>query len=110
MHLANLNKFFLAPKSLTCLTTPVSNACVERIFSLVTAVKTKPRNRMQVSLLEAIIRIRATQILSGKCCHHFSASQSMIELHSTSMYSSAPAHVASSSKETKFNNTSTCAC
>lgn len=90
----------LALYALTCLTTPVSNAYVERLFSLVTAVKTKPRNRMQVSLLDAIIRVRATQILSGKCCQHFSASHDMIELHNTSMYSSGSLHEASTSKET----------
>ena len=47
----------LAQYALTCLVTPVSNPVVERIFSILTAVKTKPRNRMETELLEAIIRI-----------------------------------------------------
>ncbi|KAK3921789.1 Protein ZBED8, partial [Frankliniella fusca] len=49
----------LALFALRCLTIPISNAVVERIFSFLSAVKTKQRNRMQVLLLEALIRIRA---------------------------------------------------
>jgi hypothetical protein len=37
----------LATFALTCLITPVSNAVVERIFSLVSPIKTKARNIMQ---------------------------------------------------------------
>jgi len=44
---------------LTCLITPVSNAGVERIFSLVSSVKTKARNRMQLNLLDKIVRFMA---------------------------------------------------
>jgi len=36
----------LATFALTCLVTPVNSAVVERIFSLVSSVKTKERNRM----------------------------------------------------------------
>ena len=54
--------------ALTCLVTPVSNAVVERIFSLLTVVKTKPRNRMETDLLEAIIRIRTDMLLRDNCC------------------------------------------
>ena len=45
----------LAGYALACLTTPASNADVERIFSHVNAVKTKVRNRMKLKMLEAIL-------------------------------------------------------
>ncbi|GFN83845.1 Zinc finger mym-type protein 1 [Plakobranchus ocellatus] len=69
--------------ALTCLATPVSNAVVERVFSLVNAVKTKPRNRLQTDLLDAIVRIRSNLILNGKCCQDFSASAAMISAHTS---------------------------
>jgi hypothetical protein len=63
----------------TCLVTPVSNAVVERIFSLVSSVKTKARNRMQLNLLDAIVRIRAELLLSSRCCKDFIASPEMLK-------------------------------
>ncbi|KAK3756692.1 hypothetical protein RRG08_013957 [Elysia crispata] len=68
----------LANYALTCLTTPVSNATVERIFSLVTNVKTKPRNRLQLHTLDAIVRIRSDMVLSNKCCKQFTVTQNML--------------------------------
>ena len=68
----------LSAYSLTCLTTPVSNAVVERMFSLVTSVKTKARNRMQLGLLDAIIRIRANLLLTNKCCKDFTVTPQML--------------------------------
>ena len=53
----------LAEYALTCLTMPVSNASVERMFSILTAVKTKPRNRLHVQTLECIVRVRAELLL-----------------------------------------------
>ncbi|GFO11146.1 Zinc finger mym-type protein 1 [Plakobranchus ocellatus] len=71
----------LSTYALTCLTTPVSNAMVERIFSLVTATKTRPRNRVETQLLGAITRIRAIFIINRKCCHDFLPLQSMTDRH-----------------------------
>ena len=68
----------LAQFVLTCLSVPVSNATVERIFSLVTAVKTKARNSMQLQTLDSIIRIRSELLLNGKCCKDFVPSQRML--------------------------------
>ena len=56
---------------LTWLITPISNAVVERIFSLVFSVKTKARKSMQQNLLDATIRIRAELLLSKKYCKDF---------------------------------------
>ena len=40
---------------------PISNATVERVFSRVTSVKTKLRNRMCLELLDSILRIKMTE-------------------------------------------------
>ena len=56
--LGNSTYHDLATYALACLTTPTSNAVVERMFSYVTGVKTKSRNKLSSSLLEAIVRIR----------------------------------------------------
>jgi hypothetical protein len=64
----------LATFALTCLATPVSNAVVERIFSLVSSIKTKARNRMQLNLLDVMVRVGAKLLLSNKCCKDFIAS------------------------------------
>jgi hypothetical protein len=65
--------------ALACIVTPVCNAVVERIFSLVSSIKTKARNRMQLNLLDAIMRVRAELLLSNKCCKDFIASPEMLK-------------------------------
>ncbi|KAJ8372832.1 hypothetical protein AAFF_G00276430 [Aldrovandia affinis] len=69
----------LAMYDLSCLATPTSNAVVERIFSTVTNVKTKVRNRLQSKMLDASIRIRMHVQFQGKCCTDFKASERMLE-------------------------------
>jgi hypothetical protein len=69
----------LATFALTCLITPVSNAVVEIIFSLVSSIKMKARNRMQLNLLDAIVRVRAELLLSSKCCKDLIASPEMLK-------------------------------
>lgn len=76
----------LASYALSCLTTPVSNAVVERIFSHVNAVKTKVRNRMNLKLLESVLRIRTTLIMSGGCCKDLKITPSMLDKFSQNMY------------------------
>lgn len=48
----------LALFALKCLTLPISNAVVERIFSFMAAIKTKQRNRIQMQTLDALLRLR----------------------------------------------------
>jgi hypothetical protein len=62
-----------------CLITPVSNAVIERVFSLVSSIKTKARNQMQLNLLDVIVRVRAQLLLSSKCCKDFIASPEMLK-------------------------------
>lgn len=73
--------------AMACLTTPTSNAVVERIFSTVTSVKTKSRNRLGSEMLDAIIRIRSHLSFQGKCCRDFKATPRMMELfNSANLY------------------------
>ena len=69
----------LASFALNWLITPISNAVVERVFSLLTCVKTKSRNKMQLALLEAIIPIKTQFMLSKKWCKDFVPSEVMIQ-------------------------------
>ncbi len=57
----------LAFYALTCFATPLSNAPIEWTFSFVTIVKSKFRNCMSTSLLDAIIRIRCHLSFQGEC-------------------------------------------
>jgi hypothetical protein len=83
----------LATYALSCLTVPVSNAVVERIFSHVTIVKTKIRNRLSIKMLDAIIRIRMSLVLKGKCCKDFIVTSRMLELFNVNMYDNSDTHV-----------------
>ena len=76
-----LHKAFkeLTTFALTCLITSVSNAVVERIFSVVSSVTMKARNRLQLNLLNAIVRVRAELLLSSICCIDFTASPGMLK-------------------------------
>ena len=79
----------LAQYALWCLATPVSNAVVERVFSHVTAVKTKIRNRMALRTLDAVVRIRTHFRARGECCNGFRPTRRMLELfRSDNMYGS----------------------
>lgn len=48
----------IAEFALRVLSLPISNAVVERVFSFMNAIKTKPRNKMSMTMLESIMRIR----------------------------------------------------
>lgn len=71
------NRFMeLADFATHILTLPFSNAEVERVFSQMNLVKT---NRMQVSMINAIIMIRSSLKNAGKFCHDFEISKKMIK-------------------------------
>ncbi|XP_042882838.1 zinc finger BED domain-containing protein 5-like [Penaeus japonicus] len=93
----------LARYALAALTTPVSNALVERIFSHVNAVKTKVRNQMKHKMLEAILRIRTTLIMSGKCCKDLIITESMLEEFNVGMYEHTRSQDCQSSKDDGLN-------
>lgn len=71
--------------ALILLALPFSNASVERAFSIFNVVKNKLRNKMNISTVEAILRVRYS-LNNG--CHNFIPSAKMINLFSAkTMYS-----------------------
>ena len=48
----------LANFALAALTLPISNAVVERAFSVMSCIKCRRRNRLQLIMLEALMRLR----------------------------------------------------
>ena len=73
----------LARYALACLTTPTSNAVVERMFSYVTGIKTKSRNKLSSCMLEAIVRIRTNLYFKGICCKDVKPTPRMFKLFNT---------------------------
>ena len=76
----------LATYALACLSTPVSNALVERMFSHVNAIETDKRNRMGLKMIEAATRIRTTLIKKDKCCKDFVVTKDMLQKFTSNMY------------------------
>ena len=52
-------------QSLLCL--PHANVDVERVFSSVSSIKTKSRNRLQTSTVRALIKVKDGVKISGGC-------------------------------------------
>lgn len=74
----------LAEIVLNMLSVPTSNACVERVFSIMNTTKTKIRNRMQYELLEALLRINTHFKNNSVCCAELIPSSQMLTLFNTS--------------------------
>ncbi|KAK3917883.1 Zinc finger MYM-type protein 1, partial [Frankliniella fusca] len=71
--------------SLFCL--PLSNAIVERVFSIMNVVKTKHRNRFSNSVLNAVLLLRLYLKAHKKCCLQFEPSEAMLRrFNSRDMY------------------------
>ena len=62
------------------------NAIVERVFSHVTYVKNKNSNSLSIKMLDAILRVRLTLKLKGKCCTDLEITPKMLELFTKAMY------------------------
>ena len=73
----------LAHFALKAYSLPISNALVERVFSTVTSVKTKLRNRMGLELLTSILRIKTSLQQKGICCSSFEPTKSMLNYDSS---------------------------
>lgn len=71
---------------LSLLNIPISNASVERIFSMAGALKSKSRNRMLISTVESIILIKTFFNLHDTCCTDFEVTDRMLSLFTGSMY------------------------
>ena len=67
-------------------TTQESNAVVERMFSHVTNIKNKTRNRLKVDVLDAIIRIKTALPMDDKCCTYFKPTSKMLQKFNVGVY------------------------
>lgn len=63
------------------LSLPHSNAEAERIFSIVTDVKNKKRNRIDVTCLDAVSKVRSSFQASNVDCRTFQVDSTHLELH-----------------------------
>jgi len=72
----NLEKLVYAVLSL-----PHSNAEAERIFSIVTDVKNKKRNRINIETLNAICKVRSSFQAKNVDCRTFKVDSRHLELH-----------------------------
>lgn len=68
----------LAHIALKALTLPISNAVVERIFSFMAANQTKQRNKMQIEMFDALIRVKVHLKVINRCCSTFRPPKDMI--------------------------------
>lgn len=66
-----------------CLTLPHSNAEVERIFSIVTDVKTKKRNRLGHDTLNFIAVVRSSFSSKNMDCSNFQVTEKHLSLHNS---------------------------
>lgn len=71
---------------LAFLTVPISNASVERAFSIYNIVKNKLRNRLSIEMLQSIMMVRITLQRNGGSCTTFNPSTKMLRLFNTNMY------------------------
>ena len=67
------------------LTMPVSNAEVERLFSQMNCVKTGLRNRMQIGMLESVLRVRSRLHATNQTCVTYPISAKMLSIFRTSV-------------------------
>ena len=72
--------------ALACLSTPVSNALVERVFSHINVIKTDKRNKMGLKMIEATTRLRTTVIGNNKGCKDFAVTREMLQKFNSDMY------------------------
>lgn len=77
----NVSKFGLA-----FVTVPISNASVERAFSVYNIVKNKLRNRLSIEMLQSLMMVRFTLQRNGGSCITFNPSTKMLSLFNIEMY------------------------
>ena len=70
----------------SCFTIALSSAQVERLFSLVSSVKTKYRNRLKTTTLDAIVRVRAFMHQNKICCNSYDIPNEMLERFTSEIY------------------------
>ena len=76
----------LAKLAKICLSFPHSNATVERIFSMVSDIKTKKRNRLSSETLSALVRVKLDMKDMKKMCYDYPVSDEMLKLFEENVY------------------------
>lgn len=79
----------IANFALDILALPISNAAVERVFSVMNATKTKSRNKLHLNMLEALLHIKCNMknfSNNQKCCTKFVPSNLMYQKFNSDMY------------------------
>lgn len=99
----------LATIALNSYCIPLSTAFVERVFSHVTNVKTKARNKLSTSSLDSILRVRTHLQNKEICCRNFKVTEKMQALFTSKMYCSTERNVASGTVEVEEQLASTSA-
>ncbi|KYN12026.1 hypothetical protein ALC57_15814 [Trachymyrmex cornetzi] len=59
---------------------PISNATVERIFSIMAVIKSKLRNRLTMPMLVALMRTRIHMNVLRLCCKNYCPTPYMLKL------------------------------
>lgn len=79
---------------LNMLVIPTSNACVERVFSIMNYTKTRLRNKIQYDLLDALLRIINYMNVNKLCCNSFNPTDKMLnKFNSNVMYETQDNHI-----------------
>ncbi|KAF0745153.1 Uncharacterized protein FWK35_00028234 [Aphis craccivora] len=71
---------------LVVLTLPHSNAGVERVFSMLTDIKTKKRNRLNPNTVKALIRTKLDIKNDNKCCLDYIITEQHLKKFNQCMY------------------------
>jgi len=78
----------LSEFAIKTLTLPISNATVERVFSIMNTTKPKVKNKMGQEMLVALLRIKIHDSVKQICCNSFSPTKKMLELFDSKIYDS----------------------
>lgn len=89
----------LAEVVLKILTIPTSNAVVERTFSALTLIKSRIRNKLKISMLQSLLRIRIHFQAHNKCCKTFQPSIEMIDRFKSNFIYGSETNISNSDNE-----------
>jgi len=72
--------------ALSLLSLPISNATVERAFSVYNVIKNQIRNKLSLDIMQAIMMVRYYLKIDNISCVNFKATEEMIKKFNVSMY------------------------
>lgn len=65
---------------------PISNAAVERAFSLYSVVKTKLRSKLSLPMIQSIMTVRYNVNIFHNSCVNFAPTKTMFDKFNNNMY------------------------